>query len=304
MLSQMNLRFPKSLIAALKNRAAAEAVPVNTLGQLYRKIVRAETVDGQAQSRAELRWLFAQAQIAYRDGRGPVNRAPLSSLLLITDALLETAVGGGLDVDPHYYRSTFGLRGEDWLQALRDRFTATHTPPAGSAEFFARPLARACTPVRLRALFPLAVAAQRADDPALTTPFVERQQLIAAAGELRATVEIVTGQGAYPGADDGLPPFLSLLISGAVFQSTFSWPVFAELRRLLRARQDGARTRSYQERHVSLHVPENGDIGLVLPNLRLAQDTFTALEAELLAQLEHPAAAAALAELAALYGDL
>ncbi len=167
MLSQLNLRFPKSLIAALKNRAAAEAVPVNTLaerllqqtlatsvagdeyralcaapyttlGQLYRKVVRAETVDGQALSRAELRWLFSQAQIAYRDGRGPVNRAPLSALLLITDALLETAVGGGLDVDPHYYRRTFGLRGEDWLQALRDRFTATCTPPAGSAEFFAR----------------------------------------------------------------------------------------------------------------------------------------------------------------------
>ncbi len=169
MLSQLNLRFPKSLIAALKNRAAAEAVPVNTLaerllqqtlatsvagdeyralcaapyttlGQLYRKVVRAETVDGQALSRAELRWLFSQAQIAYRDGRGPVNRAPLSALLLITDALLETAVGGGLDVDPHYYRRTFGLRGEDWLQALRDRFTATCTPPAGSAEFFARPV--------------------------------------------------------------------------------------------------------------------------------------------------------------------
>ncbi|HID3656900.1 TPA: hypothetical protein ACXEV6_004434 [Serratia marcescens] len=107
-------------------------------------------------------------------------------------------------------------------------------------------------------------------------------------------------------ADDGLPPFLSLHIGGAVFQSTFGWPVFAELRRLLRARQHGDRTRSYQGRHISLHVPESGDIGLVLPNLRLrlAPDTFTALEAELLAQLEHPAAAAALAELAALYGDL
>ncbi len=33
MLSQLNLRFPKSLIAALKNRAAAEAVPVNTLAE-------------------------------------------------------------------------------------------------------------------------------------------------------------------------------------------------------------------------------------------------------------------------------
>ncbi|WP_171455159.1 hypothetical protein [Serratia marcescens] len=90
------------------------------------------------------------------------------------------------------------------------------------------------------------------------------------------------------------------------FQSTFGWPVFAELRRLLRARQHGDRTRSYQGRHISLHVPESGDIGLVLPNLRLrlAPDTFTALEADLLAQLEHPAAAAALAELAALYGDL
>ncbi|MDY0768602.1 MULTISPECIES: hypothetical protein [Serratia] len=49
--------------------------------------------------------------------RGPVNRAPLSALMLITDALLETAVGGGLDVDPHYYRQTFGLRGDDWLLA-------------------------------------------------------------------------------------------------------------------------------------------------------------------------------------------
>ncbi|HCH6765257.1 TPA: hypothetical protein NK775_001910 [Serratia marcescens] len=109
------------------------------------------------------------------------------------------------------------------------------------AKFFARPLAsgvlnldgfsdealvRACTPVRLRAIFPLAVAAQRADDPALadylalTAPFVERLQLIAAAGELSATVEIVAGQG----ADDSLPPFLSLHIGGAVFQSTFGWP--------------------------------------------------------------------------------
>ncbi|MBH3175957.1 hypothetical protein [Serratia ureilytica] len=76
--------------------------------------------------------------------------------------------------------------------------------------------------------------------------------------------------------------------------------------RLLRARQHGDRTRSYQGRHVSLHVPESGDIGLVLPNLRLrlAPDTLTTLEAELLAQLEHLSAAAALAELAALYGDL
>ncbi|MGK8665310.1 hypothetical protein [Serratia marcescens] len=112
----------------------------------------------------------------------------------------------------------------------------------------------------------------------------------------------IAGQG----ADDGPLPFLSLHLSGAVFQSTVSWPVFAELRRLLCARQYGDRTRSYQGRHVSLHVPESGDIGLVLPNLRLrlAPDTFTALEAELLAQLERPAAAAALAELAALYGDL
>ncbi|MEG9672621.1 hypothetical protein V6X57_24610 [Serratia bockelmannii] len=55
----------------------------------------------------------------------------------------------------------------------------------------------------------------------------------------------IAGQG----ADDGPLPFLSLHLSGAVFQSTFSWPVFAEL-------------------------------------------------------LERPAAAAALAELAALYGDL
>ncbi|MDL4454832.1 hypothetical protein QRZ34_27830 [Klebsiella michiganensis] len=273
MLSQMNLRFPKSLIAALKNRAAAEAVPVNTLaerllqqmlatsvagdeyralcaasyttlGQLYRKVVGAETVDGQALSCAELRWLFTQAQIAYRDGRGPVNRAPLSALLLITDALLEMAVGGGLDVDPHYYRQTFGLRGEDWLQALRDRFTATLTPPAGSAEFFARPLA---------------------------------------SGVLNL--------------DD---------FSGAVFQSTFTWPVFAELHCLLVARRDGDRTRSCQGRHVLLHVPESGDIGLVLPNLLLRRvpGTFTALEADLMGQLEHSAATAALAELAALYGAL
>ncbi|WP_413508569.1 hypothetical protein [Serratia proteamaculans] len=47
------------------------------------------------------------------------------------------------------------------------------------------------------------------------------------------------------------------------------------MRRLLRARQNGERTRSYLGRHVSLHVPESGDIDLVLPNLRLrlAPDT-------------------------------
>ncbi|BEL92776.1 hypothetical protein [Serratia bockelmannii] len=150
-------------------------------------------------------------------------------------------------------------------------------------DFSDEALARACTPVRLRATFPRAVAAQRADDPAmadylvLTAPFVESLQLIAAAGELSAAVEILSGQGAYPGTDDGLPPFLSLHIRGAVFQSTFSWPVFAELRRLLRAHQHGDLTRSYQGRHVSLYVPESSDLGLVLPNLRLrlAPDTFT-----------------------------
>lgn len=75
--------------------------------------------------------------------------------------------------------------------------------------------------------------------------------------------------------------------------------MFAELRRLLR-------TRSYYGRHVSLHVPESGDIGLLLLNFRLPPppDTFTALEVDLLLQLENPAAAAALGELAALYGDL
>ncbi|MDI3444630.1 hypothetical protein [Serratia marcescens] len=122
MLSQMNLRFPKSLIAALKNRAAAEAVPVNTLaerllqqtlatsvagdeyralcaapyttlGQLYRKVVRAETVDGQALSRAELRWLFSQAQIAYQGGRGPVNRG--AAVRAAADHRCAAGDGGG-----------------------------------------------------------------------------------------------------------------------------------------------------------------------------------------------------------------
>ncbi|WP_193160940.1 hypothetical protein [Serratia ureilytica] len=64
--------------------------------------------------------------------------------------------------------------------------------------------------------------AETVDGQALTAPFVEHLQLIAAASELRATMVIVAGQGTYPGADDGLPPFLSLHISGAIFQSTFS----------------------------------------------------------------------------------
>ncbi|CAI2535819.1 hypothetical protein [Serratia ficaria] len=137
-----------------------------------------------------------------------------------------------------------------------------------------------------------------ADYLAITAPFVERQQLTASAGELRATVEIVAGQGAYPGADGPLP-FLFLHISDRYFMATFAWPVFAELRRLLRDRRDGDRTRSYQGRHVSLHVPESGDIALLPP-----PDTFTALETDLLLQLERPSMEAALGELAALYGDL
>jgi len=40
----------------------------------------------------------------------------------------------------------------------------------------------------------------------------------------------IAGQG----ADDGPLPFLSLHLSGAVFQSVFTWTVFPELRRLLR----------------------------------------------------------------------
>ncbi|WP_459379087.1 hypothetical protein [Serratia sp. ser-z] len=42
----MNLRFPKSLIAALKNRAAAEAVPVNTLAERLLQHTLATSVAG------------------------------------------------------------------------------------------------------------------------------------------------------------------------------------------------------------------------------------------------------------------
>ncbi|CAI1970570.1 Uncharacterised protein [Serratia ficaria] len=144
------------------------------------------------------------------------------------------------------------------------------------------------------AIFPLAVAA----------PFVERQHLTASAGELSTTVEFAAGQGAYPGADGPLP-FLSLHISTRYFMATFAWPVFAELRRLLRALRDGDRTRSYQGWHVSLHVPKSGDIGLLLPNFRLPPPgTFATIKVDLLNPRDSPAMVAALGDLAALYGDL
>ncbi|WP_193160942.1 hypothetical protein [Serratia ureilytica] len=46
MLSQMNLRFPKSLVAALKNRAAAEAMSINTLAERLLQQTLAASVAG------------------------------------------------------------------------------------------------------------------------------------------------------------------------------------------------------------------------------------------------------------------
>ncbi|WP_337263623.1 transcriptional regulator [Serratia sp. MMO-24] len=173
MLSQLNLRFHRKLIEALKNRAASEKTSVNalaeryldaalqapgqdddylrvitdpddTLRQLYRKIILGEVLGRQAIRRAELRFMVETAHQAYRGGKSReyVRGAVLETLLRITFELLLWQVENGLPIDRHYLKSTFEFETEHW-EVESARFLQELSPAVspGYAEILLRPLA-------------------------------------------------------------------------------------------------------------------------------------------------------------------
>lgn len=175
MLSQLNLRFHKKLIAALKVRAGSENMSVNALAerflddglktattgdgylqliadpeatvrQLYRHIILGQTFGTAPVSRAELRFLMAYAREAFLCGRGRLATLPaLRTLLEITRDLLAWQVGNDRPVDAHYLKGIFRLAGENWVGEFDD-FLAALRPAVDQsyAEHLLRPLESDC----------------------------------------------------------------------------------------------------------------------------------------------------------------
>ncbi|MEI3779844.1 transcriptional regulator [Pectobacterium brasiliense] len=172
MLSQLTLRFPKTLIERLKNRAATEKSSVNalaermmetglqgsavseeylrlatdpdeTLRQLYRKLILGQTLGAPQLSRDTLQFMTDLAHQGYARGQSQlVNLSRLRVLLDITGELLAWQMANHQPVDSHYLKSTFGLAGDD-LPAEYAQFLTQLSPAISQdyAEHLLRPLA-------------------------------------------------------------------------------------------------------------------------------------------------------------------
>ncbi|PWK94627.1 hypothetical protein C7431_110123 [Pantoea allii] len=171
MLSQLTLRFPRRLIASLKNRAATEDTSVNALAErllesslqapapdseyrtlmtspddtvrtLYRKIVLGETFGRHALTRAELRFILVHAHAAYRSAPYDeyVNAERVRLMLTVMFEILTWQAANGVPVDSHYIRGTFRFESEDW-ESEGKQFLAQLEPviTAGFAEILVRP---------------------------------------------------------------------------------------------------------------------------------------------------------------------
>lgn len=175
MLSQLNLRFHKKLIEALKMRAGRENTSVNALAerflddglktavagdgyfqlvadpeatvrQLYRHIILGQTFGTAPVSRDELRFILAYAREAFICGRNRVATLPaLDTLLDITRDLLAWQVEHDRPVDGHYLKGIFRLSGENWMEEF-DAFRAALRPVVDQsyAEHLLRPLESDC----------------------------------------------------------------------------------------------------------------------------------------------------------------
>lgn len=176
MLSQLNLRFHRKLIDALKNRAASEKTSVNALAeryldaalqapgqdddyrrlitdpeealrQLYRKIMLGETVGRQAIRRADLRFIVETAHQAYSRGKSReyVRWSVLETLLQISFELLLWQAENHRPVDSPYLKGTFEFETENW-EVESARFLQELSPAVspGYAEILLRPLASGC----------------------------------------------------------------------------------------------------------------------------------------------------------------
>lgn len=175
MLSQLNLRFHKKLIEALKMRAGRENTSVNALAerfldnglktaaagdgyfqlvadpeatvrQLYRHIILGQTFGTAPVSRDELRFILAYAREAFICGQNRVATLPaLGTLLDITRDLLAWQVEHDRPVDSHYLKGIFRLQGENLVEEF-DAFRAELRPVVDQvyAEHLLRPLESDC----------------------------------------------------------------------------------------------------------------------------------------------------------------
>lgn len=175
MLSQLNLRFHKKLIEALKTRAGRENTSVNALAerflddglktvapgdgyfqlvadpdstvrQLYRHIILGQTFGTAPVSRDALRFILAYAREAFICGQNRVATLPaLGTLLDITRDLLAWQVEHDRPVDSHYLKGIFRLKGENWTEEF-EAFRAELRPVVdqGYAEHLLRPLESDC----------------------------------------------------------------------------------------------------------------------------------------------------------------
>lgn len=175
MLSQLNLRFHKKLIDALKVRAGRENTSVNALAerflddglktvapgdgyfqlvadpeatvrQLYRHIILGQTFGTAPVSRDGLRFILACAREAFICGQNRVATLPaLGTLLDITRDLLAWQVEHDRPVNGHWLKGIFRLAGENWTQDF-DAFRAELRPLVDQvyAEHLLRPLESDC----------------------------------------------------------------------------------------------------------------------------------------------------------------
>lgn len=175
MLSQLNLRFHKKLIEALKVRAGRENTSVNALAerfldnglktvapgdgyfqlvadpeatvrQLYRHIILGQTFGTSVLSRDELRFMLVHTREAFLRGHNRLATLPaLGTLLDITRDLLAWQVEHDRPMDGHYLKGIFRLAGENWTQEF-DAFRAELRPVVDQmyAEHLLRPLESDC----------------------------------------------------------------------------------------------------------------------------------------------------------------
>ncbi|MGX9867203.1 transcriptional repressor PifC [Enterobacter mori] len=175
MLSQLNLRFHKKLIEALKVRAGRENTSVNalaerflddglktvapgdgyfqlvadpeaTIRQLYRHIIQGQTFGTSALSRDELRFMLVHTREAFLRGHNRLaTLSALGTLLDINRDLLAWQVEHDRPVDSHYLKGIFRLAGENWTEEF-DTFRAELRPVVDQmyAEHLLRPLESDC----------------------------------------------------------------------------------------------------------------------------------------------------------------
>ena len=175
MLSQLNLRFHKKLIEALKTRAGRENTSVNALAerflddglktvapgdgyfqliadpeatvrQLYRHIILGQTFGTSALSRDELRFVLVHVREAFLRGHNRLATLPaLDTLLDITGNLLAWQVEHDRPVDGHYLKGIFRLAGKNWTEEF-EAFRAALRPVVDQmyAEHLLRPLESDC----------------------------------------------------------------------------------------------------------------------------------------------------------------